>query len=860
MASGDTSDSVTVSSYTAANSILLFSQRGGGTQGQNSTVRGIKLNSTTLQFNVDSTGTSFEGEWYLLEFDTDADVQDMTASGPGNQAISSVTLAQSFLVPLGVEIPLGTGFGAWENFRLSFVSSTLTNVDKGGAGTTGYQVVDLVGASVQEITTASITTGNQNNESITAVTLAETIHFATFSTDDNALEFDNQYRSSLSSTTNWLLQRTEGGTQPEQTVTAHIVELPVGEWSVNRDTGSMSNVTISDNINTVVSDLSKAFPRTTAANGSPAINATDGGNTNYNQAMATAKQTAVANLLLQRTTSGSQLNYAWEVAEFVGGVIGQIKLNAATVANGSQPSPPSLTSQLGDNRIGIVLTSEEETNNPSAMTLGGEAMTKLADAVNISGIGNTTTMWGILDADMPAGAGPHAVVPTGLGTGAAITVYEIENAAQVLPLEGGSAVDIDQTAVSVTSISTAPSGPAGNFIACAINCHGGDGNPWNDPPSGDGVWIRTFNNPATSALSVGAHQVFLSDPGGTVTLTENVSGGPFNRGSACNAVFAEFQEVETGDIDNAITEPAEVAIAADAVSGGVPALATEPSEVAIAADAVSGGVPTLTPEPVEVAIASSSLVDGVLAAATEPSDVAIAGSSLVDGALAAEGAPAEVAIDADAITTGDIATATEPAEVSILGGPIAGTIPGPQTEPPEVALAASVLAEGSPGVVTEPAEAAIAGGPIVGGSVGAVAEPAETSISGGPIAGSVPILEPEPAEASFDAQVGVIPAEVLVDTEPAKVAIGASVTLPMGQALLATEPAEAAFVSTSTLGNNFFEAEAAPAEVSIQAAVPITATLAAVAPPAQAAIAAENIGIVAPVLELHSEAIHSLDL
>jgi len=143
---------VTVSSYTASQSILWFSLRGGYNQPDSYAFRGVKTNSTTLTFTRPNNELTATIEWELLEFDTDVDVQDfeVNVQQSSTTSITTVTVAQSWVVHTG-RSRAGSQFGSDDPYSawLSAADTVSYGIGTATSALTSIQVVDYTGVDVQ---------------------------------------------------------------------------------------------------------------------------------------------------------------------------------------------------------------------------------------------------------------------------------------------------------------------------------------------------------------------------------------------------------------------------------------------------------------------------------------------------------------------------------------------------------------------------------------------------------------------------------------------------------------------------------------------------------------------------------------
>jgi hypothetical protein len=170
------------------------------------------------------------------------------------------------------------------------------------------------------------------------------------------------------------------------------------------------------------------------------------------------------------------------------------------------------------------------------VTYNGVAMTQIITSTATDGAGNASSMWGILDADLPASGGTYSVVVSGLDSGAYARAIEMNNVDQVIPT--GSAIDENATG-NVTTSTTTVTAPSGYSLALGCCGMGNDVASFNSPPTGTGTWTRLFDdfNPPSSAHWDGAYQAFTSS--GSKDYTETASAGWY-RASHLVAVFAAY--------------------------------------------------------------------------------------------------------------------------------------------------------------------------------------------------------------------------------------------------------------------------------------------------------------------------------
>ena len=207
------SATATVSSYTAANTILKISVRGGNTSPTDDMVRAVKTNSTTLTFTRTGTTVTTVVFWELIEFSDGVTVQDISVSAEGTQAISAVDLGQSWLTITG--LGANSGFSGKYAPLLQFNSTTQIELDTDSVawGTGGtIQVVDYTGCDVQNTTrTLTTSTATQTTTTLTAVDTDVTLVFGSMKIDGNPILFNAGFwRCFLASSVSQQMNRNAG--------------------------------------------------------------------------------------------------------------------------------------------------------------------------------------------------------------------------------------------------------------------------------------------------------------------------------------------------------------------------------------------------------------------------------------------------------------------------------------------------------------------------------------------------------------------------------------------------------------------------------------------------------------------------
>ena len=214
-----------------------------------------------------------------------------------------------------------------------------------------------------------------------------------------------------------------------------------------------------------------------------------------------------------------------------------VNIETGNVAQGNAGGTTSHTLTTKENRGVIVLIDDESETQASAVTYNSVSMTLVDSSTATTGAGNASSMWFILDADLPVGGASYNVSVTGLDSGASVSVVELNNVAQVIP--SGSAVDTTETGATNTSSATITA-PSGDSISVGVLGQGAwAASQLASPPTGTGTWTRLFaiNTPPSSAEFGCGYQKWTTS--GSKTYTESLGVGTnWYRSSQIHAVFA----------------------------------------------------------------------------------------------------------------------------------------------------------------------------------------------------------------------------------------------------------------------------------------------------------------------------------
>lgn len=209
------------------------------------------------------------------------------------------------------------------------------------------------------------------------------------------------------------------------------------------------------------------------------------------------------------------------------------------LATGDGGSSISHTLTDNDNRIVLVFVADESQNHPTGITYNGISMTSVVQSTQTEALGNATSIWAILDSDLPASAGSYSVSVSGMDSGTAVSIVEIYNAKQTIPT--GSLIDTNENTDTTTSTCTitAPSGYSTTF---GTHCNGSGGLTLTQ--SGTDTTYRLFENDPSSADGVGAYEPHSTS--GSKNITET-AGSNWNRCSHAAACFAAYVAVSGED-------------------------------------------------------------------------------------------------------------------------------------------------------------------------------------------------------------------------------------------------------------------------------------------------------------------------
>ncbi len=189
----------------------------------------------------------------------------------------------------------------------------------------------------------------------------------------------------------------------------------------------------------------------------------------------------------------------------------------------------NFTISSGSDRILIVTVDDEEPTHVTSVMMGSVAMTYVGGQIaEPGGTGNTTSMWVILDEDLPPD-GAYDIVVTG-GDKPSVAAMLWSGLRQDVP--AGSAI-AGTGQVGGNQITTSVVAPEADSLVVGTSGHGAN-DGWATAPSG---WTRQWDVEPNSAHHAGATRI--PAVAGSISLTETCGGtGDFNRAAQFVAAFA----------------------------------------------------------------------------------------------------------------------------------------------------------------------------------------------------------------------------------------------------------------------------------------------------------------------------------
>lgn len=474
---------VTVASYVPANSILLFSFKGGNSDARRSFVRAVKTNSTTITFYKGNSGETYgEIAWGLFEFDGNTDVQDIVESGTGTQntTITSVDTDKAYVIPLGVSNASDTSIS--DTYTAALEVTSATNVQRrtgtnGSSATFSYQVVEQDGPhgtnSVQFFN-RSAETGTSFNQTISSITTTRTALFGSGKCNASSWGYGQPFRLKLTSSTN--VQGNRAGTTSWDAAFYVVeyklnVKVQAGTFSFS-GSGTDQNTTVTSVVQNNAGALCAAAACMGFSMGTHSYTAEANG-VNVNTRLAL---TSATNLNFQRSGGYDTLSLDWQILEADPNATSIIQVNdTPTEADGGDGVTFSHTIGGNSNRVLIVcVTTRGNTEADTAVSCTYNAVSMTQGVTRVSSTGGfnvRTTIFYMLEASLPS-AGSYSVVvstPTGTSQETQACAYSLREVKQQAP-EATATAGADASASSVDTDITTVSPNA--FI---VDCFAGDG-------------------------------------------------------------------------------------------------------------------------------------------------------------------------------------------------------------------------------------------------------------------------------------------------------------------------------------------------------------------------------------------------
>jgi len=530
---GDSVTNVTVSSYTASKTWLRYSMRvDGNDNAWDCQVIARKVDSTTVQFERrGNTGTAYV-RWWLIECD-DFSVQDIDSAAPlasttyEDHTISAVTTSRTFV---DVSARMSGDRESDTHPRVRLTSSTNVRIEL-GAGASGdfeyfIQVVQLA-AGLNPVVQQLVVDDSTSDEeiAITRVDPLKTLLVAS-ATYDNSGTWANTGLHTVRLNPAGSAVEMVRTSQTGENVDAVVYVVTADIFSVQRRT-----VTTTGTTGTVKFFPPGSMDRTFFVgggyyNGGSQYAVSSGGPDSAGFTLT--PDGSFSTITAQREVATGTATVEVQMVELRG-----VFVELDNIATGNAGASVSHTLTDKDHRVVLVFVDDESETQASGVTYDGEAMTQVVASTSTPGAGNASSMWAILDADLPGSAGSYSVVVSGLDAGASVTVVELNNVAQIIPT--GNRIDNTETGATNVSTSTATAGPRDSIAVGALGM-GDTADTILDPPTGTGTWTRLFSNDASSARYKGAYSKLFNNPGDK-DYTETGSSSDWFRSSQTLAIF-----------------------------------------------------------------------------------------------------------------------------------------------------------------------------------------------------------------------------------------------------------------------------------------------------------------------------------
>ncbi|PCJ20256.1 MAG: hypothetical protein COA96_15900 [SAR86 cluster bacterium] len=215
--------------------------------------------------------------------------------------------------------------------------------------------------------------------------------------------------------------------------------------------------------------------------------------------------------------------------------------NSNTITIGAQNAISTLRGRMVLLAVGLEGTGEV---TAATFDVGGAniPMTLIYEELNLNGLGNITELWGILDANLPVGAGTYTVNFATTDPDPSMCVLYTTKVEQVFPGPSSGATGADpvngsqaqNTANAVTSITTT----ADNALVISLV---GNGSGGSDYPAATSVPVipmtELFDAPDPGGGAEFEASSGILSTAGLITVTESWSGGAPNRHSHVVASF-----------------------------------------------------------------------------------------------------------------------------------------------------------------------------------------------------------------------------------------------------------------------------------------------------------------------------------
>ncbi len=229
-------------------------------------------------------------------------------------------------------------------------------------------------------------------------------------------------------------------------------------------------------------------------------------------------------------------------------------------------------------RMLLLVASLEGTQDVTSATFAGTAMTQIYEEINSNGAGNITELWGILDNNMPAGAGTYTGSMTTADGNPSMCLLYVDLAEQVFPAPdlgtpNNGAVNGSQAQNQQNAVTTITTTDDNSLILSLVGNGSGGADYSSVSPSPPMSRLFDAPDPGGGAEFEGSSGILAT--AGAITVTETWGGGSPNRHSHVVASFpplpivpSEIRISHDGESDVCSVESITISVTN---SAGIPA-------------------------------------------------------------------------------------------------------------------------------------------------------------------------------------------------------------------------------------------------------------------------------------------------